>query len=159
MQQIREAARVVLVDQHDRVLLLWHSRPLDDDHWAPPGGGLDPGEDARAAAAREVREEVGVTGLVLRRPVWTWTHRYSRHGVPTEQHETLFVSRIPAVPAEGAPGCWTADGITAVRWWALPDLASCTADVWPLGLAALLPGVLAGDLDPAHPQDLNARTS
>ena len=46
----RRAARVLLVDAADRVLLFAGSDPLrpgDGSWWFTPGGGLDDGEDAR----------------------------------------------------------------------------------------------------------------
>jgi 8-oxo-dGTP pyrophosphatase MutT (NUDIX family) len=56
------SVRIVLSDRDGRVLMLL--RAADDDilpgAWELPGGGLDPGESALEAAARELREEVGV---------------------------------------------------------------------------------------------------
>jgi 8-oxo-dGTP pyrophosphatase MutT (NUDIX family) len=51
-------ANVLLVDGHGRVLL--HHR-TDNDCWAPPGGATGLGERLEETAAREVREEVGLT--------------------------------------------------------------------------------------------------
>ena len=57
------SVRIVLSDRDGRVLML--QRAADDDilpgAWELPGGGIDPGETPAQAAARELREEVGVT--------------------------------------------------------------------------------------------------
>ena len=50
--------RVVVIDPADRVLLIRHS--YGSAHWMLPGGGLKRGEDACAAASREVLEEAGL---------------------------------------------------------------------------------------------------
>ena len=51
--------RVLALDREDRVLLVRHS--YGSGKWMPPGGGLSRGEDALAAAHRELLEETGCT--------------------------------------------------------------------------------------------------
>lgn len=53
------AVAVIALDDDDRVLLLRQYRhPVRSELWEPPAGLLDvPGEDLRAAAARELAEE------------------------------------------------------------------------------------------------------
>ena len=54
------AAVVVVLDDEDRVLLIWRHRFIIDKWvWEMPGGYLDPEEDPLVAAAREVEEETG----------------------------------------------------------------------------------------------------
>ncbi|MFE1956552.1 NUDIX domain-containing protein [Streptomyces sp. NPDC059479] len=55
--QLREAARVIVLDPENRVLLLSYAE--NGDFWATPGGSLEPGETHREAALRELREELG----------------------------------------------------------------------------------------------------
>lgn len=49
----------------DRVLLVQRDREPNRGRWSFPGGRIEPGETARAAAAREAEEETGVTVQVL----------------------------------------------------------------------------------------------
>ena len=67
----RHAARVLLFDQNDRVLLIRGREPGNPaTFWFTPGGGLDPGEDDLDGARRELREETGLTEVDFGPLVW-----------------------------------------------------------------------------------------
>jgi ADP-ribose pyrophosphatase YjhB (NUDIX family) len=55
-----QGASVILLAR-DAVLMVRRSRPPFQDVWSFPGGRLEAGETAEAAARREVFEETGVT--------------------------------------------------------------------------------------------------
>lgn len=58
--RVPAAAMVLVLDDADRVLMMWRHRfILDRWVWELPGGYLDPNEDPAACAAREVHEETG----------------------------------------------------------------------------------------------------
>ena len=54
------AAMTAVLDDQDRVLLMWRHRFASDTwNWELPGGVIDHGEEAATAAGREVEEETG----------------------------------------------------------------------------------------------------
>src|ERR1044071_9873060 len=58
--RVPSAAMVVVLDDADRVLMMWRHRFIIDRWvWELPGGYLDPDEEPDACAAREVEEETG----------------------------------------------------------------------------------------------------
>jgi 8-oxo-dGTP pyrophosphatase MutT (NUDIX family) len=59
------AASVALFSR-GRVLLIQRARPPYQGLWTLPGGRMEPGETAEAAAAREIREELGLDVFRLR---------------------------------------------------------------------------------------------
>jgi 8-oxo-dGTP pyrophosphatase MutT (NUDIX family) len=58
--RLKTVAIAAVLDDRDRVLMLWRYRFATDEWgWELPGGIADAGEDAAAAAGREVEEETG----------------------------------------------------------------------------------------------------
>ena len=56
----RPAARILLVDGQNRVLMFRFTPADRPPLWCTPGGAVDPGESYAAAARRELWEEVGL---------------------------------------------------------------------------------------------------
>jgi 8-oxo-dGTP diphosphatase len=66
MEIVEEVAIIVLTDRAGRVLMQHRSHDADPEpgRWTPPGGRLEPGEDAVTAAHRELLEETGLTAAL-----------------------------------------------------------------------------------------------
>jgi 8-oxo-dGTP pyrophosphatase MutT (NUDIX family) len=148
----RLGARVVLLDVDDRVLLL-RGHDLDDpgrSWWFTVGGGIDVGEDARDAAVREAREEVGIvlTRADLVGPVLTRSAIFDFARVTCRQDETFFLARVEAHPDAGSDRSgWTPIELATVdeaRWFDLDELARHVGEVYPEGLVGLVAGWLGG---------------
>jgi 8-oxo-dGTP pyrophosphatase MutT (NUDIX family) len=147
----RLAARVLLINAAGEVLLLHGFDPADRDRgswWFTPGGGLDPGEDPRAGAVRELFEETGLKLAPdeLAGPVHERIAEFTFGNAEYRQSEVFYVARIET---------WTVDtsGFTAVeqecvdghRWWSRAELAATTERVYPEALPALLGSALSAE--------------
>lgn len=124
-------------------------RPRGKRVWALPKGGASLGEDGAATAAREVREE---TGLTVERAdvgplVWTqestFLHRAQRRFARCHGR----VVRVADPDAVGAPALMDdeQDTVLGQRWWTPADLAASTDRFFPRGVPGLLPRLLAGE--------------
>src|SRR5512146_2056720 len=140
----RPAARVILLDEDDRVLLVrFHDASRAKTWWATPGGSLDLGETHEAAARREVREETGLDGLEVGPWVWTREHLLTIKGQPYLQQERLFLARVRRFDATTTQlQDVEREFVRELRWWSLAELEETAEEVAPRSLPELVRALL-----------------
>lgn len=75
-------AQVIVIRDH-RILMVKHRRD-GDEWWCLPGGGIESGETPAVAALRELHEECGVVGTLVRPTSVV-------HFGPADAHHTFLV--------------------------------------------------------------------
>jgi 8-oxo-dGTP diphosphatase len=111
---------VVILVAGDRVVLVRRRNPPHG--WALPGGFVDQGEPLASAAAREAREETGLTVELAEQ-----FHAYSDPRRDPRRHtiSTVFLGRAAGEPRGGDD----AAEARAFPWTALPDLVFDHAEI------------------------------
>lgn len=152
----RETVRVLLIDPTGRVLLFEDSDPglpSRPTFWITPGGGIDQGESAVEAAAREVAEETGydLPPNTLRGPI---AYRRVVHGYSdkvVEQGEAFYCARVE--PFDVVTDGHTEDeqlSMLGHAWWTVDELRTTDERIWPTGLHVVLAAVLDGSSWPVQ---------
>ncbi len=92
--QHRVGVSVIVINTDQQILLLKHVyHPTLP--WGPPGGWLDKGEDPRTGAARELREETGITAEIG--PLLLLEHQ-----TPPDHIGIAYLAQLPS-PAQRLP--------------------------------------------------------
>jgi 8-oxo-dGTP pyrophosphatase MutT (NUDIX family) len=135
----RPAARILLLDAEDRVLLFRFTAGDRPAFWATPGGAVDPGESYEAAARRELREETGLDAdpgaEVLRRVVEFVT----LEDVAVVADERYFLIRTDATDIDTAAHTELERRVMqSHRWFARDELADWPETIFPEDLAGML---------------------
>jgi 8-oxo-dGTP pyrophosphatase MutT (NUDIX family) len=153
--RLREAARALVLDSDNRVLLVRFEFP-GHTVWATPGGGLEPRETHEEAIRRELAEEAGLVDFELGPAIWSRTHVFELGlGDWDGQSERYFLVRTtPFAPSPRLT--WpelNAEFVTAVRWWSLVELETAEGLFAPSRLPGLV-RTLVAEGPPADPVDV-----
>jgi len=139
----RRTARVLVFDAAGRVLLIRcvvMRKEGEFCFWLTPGGEIEAGESPAEAAARELREELGLEAPVVG-PVYEEATQFEHQGEMRDNLDFYFVARSSA-EAPVLRGV-TADEIEImreIRWWRAKEIEVAVAGggerIFPVDLAA-----------------------
>jgi 8-oxo-dGTP pyrophosphatase MutT (NUDIX family) len=157
--RIRPAARAVLLDPDDRILLVRFEFPGPPARtvWATIGGGIEPDETIEEAIRRELEEEAGLTDFELGPVVWTRLHIIPFIGGRWDgQQERYHLVRVAAFEPQPLLS-WeqlNREYVFELRWWTVPELEEAAPETSfaPTRLPELLRDLLR-DGPPAQPID------
>ncbi|HEX6520589.1 MAG TPA: NUDIX domain-containing protein [Streptosporangiaceae bacterium] len=132
----RTTGRVLPVNPDGRVLLLhgWDPRRPDEPFWFTVGGAADDGESLRDAAARELREEAGITidPARLGDPIASNTIEFSWGGWWFVQQQTFFVVAVGAVEVSfDGQDEWERSSIDRHGWFSASEVLADPDPVHP----------------------------
>lgn len=155
---LREAARALVFDPQDRLLLIAYeaqrpidpSKPEDRTFWFLPGGGLEPGESHADACIRELSEEIGVFDAEIGQQVAACNGPFFLFPLPRDARERYFVVRLPNDEVDTSRLAETEDTtVLGTRWWTLDEMESTGDRIEPAGLARVARRIANGErLDP-----------
>ncbi|HIV56421.1 MAG TPA: NUDIX domain-containing protein [Candidatus Stackebrandtia faecavium] len=118
---------VAVVVRAGNILVMHRSKP-GTQYFNLPGGGIEPGETAEHACARELREETGLDATAIDRFLWTLENR-------GRLEHYFLVSALTGEPRLGGPEAEICSPTNMYRptWLPLDHLSD--AGLVPAGLA------------------------
>ncbi|MEV6286610.1 GNAT family N-acetyltransferase [Kribbella sp. NPDC051770] len=124
---LRPAARAVVLDRDDRILLLRFAFGDRPDVWAAPGGGVEPGESLPQALTRELAEEIGLNPPAGAPHIWHQEvvaegHAAGYAGVINDYFLVRVDTHTPGGSMSAAE--LLAENVHGHRWWTLQELTA-----------------------------------
>ena len=136
---LRPAARILLLDEADRVLLFRFDPDDRPPFWCTPGGAVDPGESYPEAARRELREETGLDLECGPEVLQRHADFITIEGVPVSADERYFLVRAPHDAVDTAGHTELEQRVmTRFHWFTRADLAAAAEPYFPEDLPAIL---------------------
>jgi 8-oxo-dGTP pyrophosphatase MutT (NUDIX family) len=148
------SARALLIDPHDRVLMMKlagrrivdPAARLRPTFWVTPGGSLEAGESFEDGLRRELREETGIEIGDVGRHVWISDKELDIAGERVLTRAHVYALRVPAFePVVCTMTPEEADSFRGFKWWSLDEIAASRESFIPRDLADLLRPLLGDD--------------
>lgn len=138
MSETRIAARLIVLDADNRILLFRYIDANGRSFWATPGGGVEPGETTEQAARREALEELGLNHLKLRQ-LWTACVELRIGHRAVKQTETFFLLDCEQIVfGRDVIQFHEREGIKESRWWSSGEIEVADAPIFPAELVSRL---------------------
>jgi 8-oxo-dGTP diphosphatase len=103
----------IVIDEGGMILLVRRANPPAQGLWSIPGGRVEPGESHEQAVLRELREETGLAGVIVREVGSV------QRAAPSGDR---YVIRDFLVVVQDASGLVAGDDAAAADWFALAEL-------------------------------------
>lgn len=123
------AAGGVVLDEHDRLLAIKRL-----GKWDLPKGKVEKGEAVDVGAVREVQEECGISGILLKDQLISTWHTYERKGQQHLKRTDWFLMRASSKQQLTAQ---SEEDIEEVRWLDDEGMRMMQADTYPSLLPVL----------------------
>lgn len=153
----RQTARLVLLDDKDRLLLFnFEDNAIRDPgapagnrtFWVTPGGRIEDGESHEDTLKRELLEETGISAQEanIGKLIWVGEQVLQWDGELIRAHDSFYYARTKRTEicrdqmTELEQKCYRGH-----RWWTLPQLRESNELIFPPQLALLLEPILRGD--------------
>ena len=145
----RTAARAILIDGRERVLLIWGcdpAKPEEGSWWYTPGGGVEPGESFTEALRRELQEEIGLDVDHVGEVIFEATSRFDYDGRQFHQRNLFFEVRVDDFEADlSALSAEERLGILSVHWLTLDEMRNTPHFIHPPTLPHIVANLLSSD--------------
>lgn len=138
-KRIRRAARLIVIDPAERVLMFRFDVAGRPPFWVTAGGECEPGESFEEAARRELLEETGISADPGKQIARTTPEFITVEGEPVQADERYFLVRVsaPSISTEGHTAL-EQQVMTRHRWFTLDELDNWHEALFPENLAALI---------------------
>jgi len=114
----------VVVNEKNQVLFIYRRKK-----WDLPKGKLDPGEDIKACAIREVMEETGIRNLTIGKLIIVTTHSYEEKGLNMQKETHWFEMKASTVDNSTLTPQLEED-IEKIEWVSLENLEEYLSETY-----------------------------